>query len=346
MKRSLTLLVCALGLGTALAVTRVPGTSTYFSAGRDPITDANTGSVIIDEVNDTSGQTAFTVRCADRDRPELWASLTSKNTLISAQDALAGLQPALTLRLGDAPPVVLRESDLVTVVDSRDDLLTRRIGLRGAVVRSIVNGLNAGQRLVVRVNRLSGGQALTYTFPAAGFGTAWAGVNGCESYARRGASSQVGQVGEPGTVTIRPPASGAVGAPKFTRWYFTTCRDVASGSPRAGLVAGRAHLCDLVIETIPNGARPVAAEFRYELEYREGGAVGKLTLPGVDRWPSGGGTVTRLRQEGSRLIFTLPLNVRARTERVYTSLNVTGRVTFDNGASKSVYEPLPVRPAN
>lgn len=341
MKRTLTLLACALGLGTALAATRVPGTFTYYSSQRDPITDANTGFIVVEEVNDTSGQTAFTVRCSDRDRPELWAALSSKNALLSAGDAAAGLKPAVTLRLGDAPPVVLRDSDLVSVVDGRDEVVTRRIGLQGPVVRRIVSGLNAGQRLVVRVNRLSGGQALTYTFPAQGFATAWAGVNACEGFGTRAAPASPSRVGTPG------PLGRAGGAPKFTEWYFTTCRDVASGAARAGLVAGRAHLCDLVIETVPNGARPVSAEFRYELEYRDPSGTGKLTLPGVDRWPAGaaGGTATRFRQEGSRLIFTLPLNVRARADRVYTSLNVTGKLTFDNGGVKSVYEPLPVRPA-
>ncbi|MFC4637880.1 hypothetical protein [Deinococcus hohokamensis] len=59
-----------------------------------------------------------------------------------------------------------------------------------------------------------------------------------------------------------------------------------------------------------------------------------------DKWAS----VTRFRQEGSKLIFTLPLNVRARPERVYTSINVTATLFFDNGSSKKVYEPLPVVP--
>lgn len=338
------LLACASLLGTALAATRVPGTYTYYSFQRDPITDANISSVVIDEVNDTAGRTAFAVRCSDRDRPALWASLTSKNDLLSAEDAALGLKPALTIRLGDDPPVVLRDSDLVTVVDRRDDLLTRNIGLQGPVVRQIVSGLNAGKRLVVRVNRLSGGQALTYVFPATGFGTAWAGVRACESRAPASASSSAGF---PPAAPRTAAGTAATGVPKFTEWYFTTCRDAASGAARAGLTAGRAHLCELVIDTVPNGARPVAAEFRYELEYREGGVTGKLTLPGVDSWPSRpGGTVTRFRQEGSRLIFTLPLNVRSRADRVYTSLNVTGKVTFDNGGSKSVYEPLPVRPVN
>lgn len=336
MRRPLLLLASLALSGLALAATRVPGTFTYYSAARDPITDANTGSVIIDEVNDTSGQTRFALRCADRDRPALWATLTTKNALISEDEAYAGLKPAVTLRLGDDPAVVLRDSDLVSVVDTRENVLTRNIGLQGAVVRQIAAGLNAGKRLVVRVNRRTGGQALTYTFPARGFDVAWAGVNGCQPYGRAATAA-------PRAATSATPA---VGAPKFTEWYFTTCRDTVSGASRAGLVAGRAHLCDLVIETVPNGARPVAAEFRYELEYREGGRTGKLTLPGVDRWPSSGGTMTRFRQEGSRLIFTLPLNVRVRAERVYTSLGVTGKVTFDNGSVKSVYEPLPVRPGN
>ncbi|EYB69652.1 hypothetical protein DEIPH_ctg004orf0181 [Deinococcus phoenicis] len=257
-------------------------------------------------MNDTSGQTALILRCADRDRPELWASLTSENDLISAEQAEQGLKPALTIRLGDDPPVVLRGSDLVSVVDAREAIMTRQIGFQGPVVRRIVNGLNAGKRLVVRIHRVSGEQALTYTFPGAGFGTAWAGVNGCESF---GSSSST-----------------------------------APSAARVGLLAGRAHLCDLVVETVPNGARPVSAEFRYELEYRDSTGAGKLTLPGVDHWPPAGGTVTRFRQEGNRLIFTLPLNVRDRTDRVYTSLNVTGRITFSNGSSKNVYEPLPVLP--
>lgn len=336
MKRSLTVLACALGLGAALAATRVPGPSTFYSPQRDPITDANTGNVVVDEANDTSGQTRFVLRCADRDRPELWATLVTKNTLLSQDDALIGLKPAVTIRLGDDPPVVLRDADLVSVVDSRENVLTRNLGFQGAAVRQIAAGMNAGKRLVVRVNRRSGGQALTYTFPARGFDVAWAGVNGCQSY---------GAAATAPAPRATPAPSAAAGAPRFTGWSFTTCRDMVSGAARAGLVAGRAHLCDLVVETVPNGARPVAAEFRYELEYREGGRTGKLTLPGVDLWPPrAGGTVTRFRQEGSRLIFTLPLNVRARAERVYTSLNVTGRVTFDNGSVKSVYEPLPVRP--
>lgn len=323
-------------LGSAQAVNRVPGTSVTYSASRDPITDVNTSVIFLNEVNDLTDQTYLAIRCSDRDIPELWATLNSKNGLLTESDAEVGNMPAVTMRTGTDSPVVLRNSDVISVVDRNDNFKETAVGIHSAGIRSIVNGLNAGKRLVIRVNRPSGGQALTYTFNAQGFSQAWNAVNACAS-----------------TTTYRAPApqastgSAATGltAPKLTRWYFTTCQDATTGIQRTGLVAGRAHLCDLVIETIPNGARPVSAVFNYELEYRAGGRTGKLTLDTADRWPSSGGPVTRFRQNGSQLIFTLPLNVRARPDRVYTSINVTGTVFFDNGSSKKVYEPLPVKPA-
>lgn len=332
--RSLALLACALLSGLATAQTRVPGTQTYYSARQDPITDVNTSSVFIPEVNDTEGSTVFTVRCSDDGEPEVWAALATKNDLLSEDEAYQGLKPALTLRLGDDAPIVLRDRDMTSVVDANDEVLTRRIGLQGEIVQTVIRGLNAGKRLAVRVNRRSGGQALTYIFPAAGFSTAWTSVNRCMS---KGAVS----IRTP-PPTLAPTASASLPAPKFTEWYFTTCRDATTGVARAGLLAGRTHLCDLVIETVPNGLQPVSAEFRYELEYREGSAAGKLILPGIDRWTAGS-TGVKFRQDGNRLVFTVPLNVRARANRVYTSINVTGNIIFNNGTSKRVYEPLPIR---
>ncbi|GGM06685.1 hypothetical protein GCM10010841_13680 [Deinococcus aerophilus] len=333
-------LLAALAAGSVHAIDRVPGTQTYYSSRTDPITDVNTSFVIIYEVNDLAEQTYLTFRCADDGRPELWAALNSKNDLLSEQDAALGLMPAVTMRLGSDAPIVLSSRDLSSVVNQNDEVKTTALAINSTAVRQVVNGLVSGKRLVVRVNRSSGGQALTYTFPAGGFATAWGQVNGCAmGPARTSASAQ-----PQSNVVLTPPSGTA--APKFTRWYFTTCRDTGIGAVRTGLVAGRAHLCDLVIETVPNGAQPVGATFRYELEYREGGRTGKLMLETTDVWPSSGGAVIAFRQNGNNLIFTLPLNVRARADRVYTSINVTANVTFSNGSSKKVYEPLPVKPAN
>lgn len=321
---------------SAHAIDHVYGTQTYYSVSRDPITDVNTSFVILEEINDVTNDTAFALRCSNYDRQELWAWMSSKHELLPQGDADLGVKPAVTIRLGDDPPIVLSSGDLSIVVKANGVNDASSIGFNGAIVRRIVSGLTAGKRLVVRVNRASGGQALTYTFSASGVATAWSMVQGC------------GATGGSASTSAPPmtfaPTSGAA-APKFTRWYFTTCRDAGSGAIRTGLIAGRAHLCDLVIDTIPNGAQPVRAEFRYELEYREAGRAGKLQLDTVDVWPPAGGVVTRFRQSGPQLIFTLPLNVRVRAERVYTSINVTATVYFSNGSSKKVYEPLPVMPA-
>jgi|GEM_PF-6392621 len=128
-------------------------------------------------------------------------------------------------------------------------------------------------------------------------------------------------------------------APKFTQWTVTSC--TAQGRTTSTLTPGTPNTCQLVIDTVPNGARPINASFQYELEYRENGVLRKLTLPGGDKWTPSGGTV-RFQQRGNQLAFSLPLNVRARTDRRYTSINIIGTVVFDNGSSKRVYEPLPI----
>ncbi|AZI41354.1 hypothetical protein EHF33_00150 [Deinococcus psychrotolerans] len=330
--KPLALLALLLTSGT-LAATRVAGTNTVYSYSLDPISDVNTSVVAIDEQYDQYGDTRLTVQCANRGEPDVWAALRSKNDLITEGQLDQGLKPAVTIRLGNDPAITLRDSDLVSVVDERDNLKTRSLGFYGPVVGQLVRGLQSGKRLAVRINRPSGGQALTYLFPAAGFNTAWSGVRGCG-----GAASAV-----PARSMTQTSSSG-VAAPKFTQWYFTTCRDAESGVVRTGLIAGRAHLCDLVIDTVPNGNFPTSARFNYELEYRENGQAGKLKLGGADGWQTGSENV-KFRREGSKLVFTLPLNVRARSNRVYTSLNVIGELDF-GGVSKKVFEPLPVRSGN
>ena len=333
-------LLAALSLTVASAIERIPGSQTYYSKSRDAITDVNTSSIVMAEVNDTTSDTLFGLKCSSFGRPELWAWMSSKHQMMSDDEYEMGVKPAVTIRLGNDAPIVLSNSDLTTVVDSKETRDNQAIGLTSAITRRIVNGLNAGKRLVVRVNRASGGQALTYTYSANGFSTAWSMIGACGGLPGSSGAST------PAPVQAAPTPTFTGGtAPKFTRWYFTTCRDASSGAVRTGLTAGRAHLCDLVIETIPNGAQPISADFRYELEYREGNQTGKLVLDSVDTWPYGSGTKVKFRQSGNQLIFTLPLNVRARPERVYTSINVTANVQFSNGSSKKVYEPLPVRPA-
>lgn len=321
------LLLAALGVSASVgAQQRVPGTWTYFSSSTDPITDVNTSFVLIDEVNDTTGATRLGILCSSGGRQEVWAVLITKNELFNARMVL----PDVIMRLGTRPATTLNRGALSsTNVSGRTDY--NSLGLSGSPVTDMVAAMNRGEQVTLRLDRdrTVGSQTLTYIFPADGFRQAWTAIRGC---APARASAPV--------PAPAPPVQTQI--PRFTTWVFTRCTDVETGAARTSLRAGVTHRCELVIDTLGGGINPVAAEFRYELEYREGGQTRKLTLDTVDRWnPSS--TNIRFRREGNRYIFELPLNVRARAERTYTSLNVTARLVFPDGTSKQVYEPLPVR---
>ncbi len=150
----------------------------------------------------------------------------------------------------------------------------------------------------------------------------------------------------PAKLPSDPPSTSTAsskGAPTFSKWYFTTCQDAQTGDVNAALQLGRLQQCQLNIETVPNGARPVNATFTYELEYQEGGATQKFAIDAPDQWPSTGEPATTFREQGDSLIFTLPLTVKDRPDRRYTSINATGEITFDNGSRKKVYEKLPIQ---
>lgn len=318
----------------AQAATRVGGTELYYSDAQDPITDINTGSIWIYEQYDTEGDTRFTMRCDNRGKPEFWSYITNKNDLLSDEQVASQRFPAVTVRLGDDPAFAAPPEQLVSVSDQKDRLHTRSIGFDAATTRSMVRGLRAGKRLALRVKRLDGGQPLTFIFPAQGFNTAWQGVRACDN-------SKVGAPRPAGYAPNTAPSTSAA-LPKFTQWYFGACRDKQTGKSNTGLLSGRDQLCELTIETAGNLPQPQAAGFQYELEYREGGRSGKFRLDGTDRYSAQGGGNVAFRREGNKLVFTLPLNVRKRSGRVYTSINVIGDIAFAGG-SKRVYEPLPIR---
>lgn len=165
--------------GTALASTRIPGTYTYYSASKDQITDINTGSVSIDELYDEGGDTFMIFRCANSGNPDLWAYMGSKNTLLSQADIDASTYPAVVMRLGTVAPITVQAASLTSVVDANQNVKPDRLAFSATMTRSMISGLLANKKLVVRVARTAGGAPLTYTFPAAGFATAWKAVNQC-----------------------------------------------------------------------------------------------------------------------------------------------------------------------
>lgn len=129
----------------------------------------------------------------------------------------------------------------------------------------------------------------------------------------------------------------AVEAPRLIRWFFDGCRS-RIGETRL-LVAGHNSRCVIRISYKPNGANPTRAFFTYTLKYRDG--LGEHTLPvaGIDRWEGDQGNV-RFSQETNTFIFDLPINVRERKDRIYHTIEVTGTIEFDNGAKRTIIEPL------
>lgn len=175
-------LLLALGLllgGASDALTRVPGSEVYYSARKDPITDVNTGTVVLYEQYDQYGDTALVIRCANSGETELWSYLSSKNDLFTQTDARLGVMPDVIYRLGNQAPVTLNPASLSTTSNADDTTDLKAVGMSTTITRGLVNGLNSGLKLVLRVHRTGGGAPLTYTFQPKGFKTAWAAVKQC-----------------------------------------------------------------------------------------------------------------------------------------------------------------------
>ena len=135
--------------------------------------------------------------------------------------------------------------------------------------------------------------------------------------------------------------AGVGGPTKLLRWYFTGCAS-ARGST-AFLPLGMPARCTLQVDTVSTGHTVISASFEYELEYKVGAASFKTRVPGRDSYARSGSGNIVVGQTSTTLRFTLPLNVRARSDRRYTAINAIGTLVFDDGSSKRVYEPLAVR---
>lgn len=133
-------------------------------------------------------------------------------------------------------------------------------------------------------------------------------------------------------------------APTFTGWTLERC--VQGGRAGAVLRAGAGvHRCDITVNTVPNGARAVRAEFSYELYYRgPDGQPTRVAIGDMDVWDARtSGSPVTFRAQGTQLRIQLPLSVRKRADRVYSELRVLGRVYFDNKSSKSIVQAIGVR---
>ena len=168
----------ALLSGASLAETRIPNTYAYYSASADPITDVNTGYVAIDELYDQEADTRIVVRCADDGKQAVWSYIRGKNDIV-AYEGENSLFPEVILRLGTDQPITVGEASQYTVLSSKDEGRTDSLGFSSTITKSMVAGLLANKKLVIRITRATGGKPFTYTFPSAGFAAAWQKVNQC-----------------------------------------------------------------------------------------------------------------------------------------------------------------------
>ena len=129
-------------------------------------------------------------------------------------------------------------------------------------------------------------------------------------------------------------------APVVTRSALTACS--ASSGPVVTLRPNGARTCTLAAEYTPNGLKLSRAEFTYSLSYLVNGAAASTpVLPGTDLWTPTSGNVG-LTSGSGRYTFRLPISVRQRPGRPYTSVNVMAHLTYSNGKSRDFSRRLPI----
>ncbi len=166
-----------------------------------------------------------------------------------------------------------------------------------------------------------------------------------DAYAILGLTKESGMVlinREQGAIYPKTQAKTITSAPKLLGWHFDGCQDPETGETFGTLQAGKLQYCQLVIDFEPNGSLLTSADFNYELEFEENGAPLKLIIDTPDHWPSASQPETKFSQTENTFIFDLPLTVKDRLDRQYNKINVTGKIFFDNGSSKQIYEQLDI----
>lgn len=172
------LAVFALASGSSLAETRVPNTYTYYSISADAITDVNTSYIAVDELYDQETDTFITIRCSDAGKQSIWSYVHGKNDIMTTADDVSDY-PDTVIRLGSDAPIEISTASMYVLGNEKDGYKTDSLGFSATITKSIVAGLLANKKLVIRMTRATGGKPFTYTFPAAGFSTAWQKVNQC-----------------------------------------------------------------------------------------------------------------------------------------------------------------------
>ena len=153
---------------------RIPGTNIYYIPKKDAMTDANQGSVVIPEINDTNANTYFVFQCRESGNYDVY--LNTKNPLMSQNEYDTLATPALMFRVDSQPPKTMKTSGATR--NGEPDLTILAFSDTNAY--AIYSAFATAQsKVTVRIlrNELS---ALDYVFPAKGFLAAFKKVNACQ----------------------------------------------------------------------------------------------------------------------------------------------------------------------
>lgn len=174
MRRQLLALAAAtLGMAAAADV-YVPGTKVSYRLGKDPITDANTSSVYLDEAD---SDTYVEFSC---DKGRMVFFLNADTPLLSEDDYDGEVTPPLTYRVDAQTPRTVPTLNVNKSDEPDDTSYLNSLAVEDKNDPVIFAAFkNAAGKVALRVTR-SSGRDLTMTFATKGFAQALAKVNTCK----------------------------------------------------------------------------------------------------------------------------------------------------------------------
>ena len=152
----------------------VPGTSVYYFPEKDPMTDANTGRLIVAEVNDTQAATVIGVKCLGNGDFDIF--LKTKNPLMTAASYENEAFPKLMYRMDSQPAKTI---STVGVIDDKGAPIYNSLAFGDAEDKALLQAFIKGNKVAIRVLR-DGMSQLDYTFNARGFTAGFKAINNCK----------------------------------------------------------------------------------------------------------------------------------------------------------------------
>lgn len=158
-------------LSTASA-TVLPGTMIEYFVQKDAITDENTSTLFVREVNDTGGNNVVMFKCA-AGQPAFY--LLNKSPLLTQEDSSNGITPNLIYRVDSQNPKTLTTTGATRGGQPVLEALTLMPGGDATLFTAFKN---AQSKVVIRVLR-RGMSELTFTFRTKGFNQAVKLIDSC-----------------------------------------------------------------------------------------------------------------------------------------------------------------------